>query len=209
MDDEVGHDVSGDVDVFSECGEFVLIQLQGLHTKPLAQPSAATDLQLFSEVIWKAETPAGAHLELHGDRFISESKMFDTMERVAYFYMRTLAIAIPPDQRHSLAQHNRRFLEYADYTCHRVAEGGLPHIREEWEHDTQEGIRKAIQRYPDSIDLQLMHAVGQNLPAVFRGEINALEPMVKDDMLNRFYVDAMGMSQYTEDLARMTAHITH
>lgn len=63
--------------------------------------------------------------------------------------------------------------------------------------------------YPDSIDLKMMHAVGQNLPAVLRGEITMLEPMVQDNMLNKFYVDAFGMPSYLQDLTRMARQISH
>lgn len=203
-------DVGGDVDVYSQCGRFTLIQLQGLHTKPLYPPSAATDLHLFSETVWKPLLPKGANLELHGEERLGEAAMFDAMERVAYFYMRTVAAEFAlGEKRAGLAQHHLRFLAYADHTRARVVAGTLPHIGRGWEQDTRDGILKLIAAFPDSIDLQLMHAVGENLPGVFRGEINALEPMVKNNMLNRFYVDAIGMSRYTQDLARMVAHLTH
>jgi hypothetical protein len=64
-------------------------------------------------------------------------------------------------------------------------------------------------RYPDSIDLKLMAAVGENLPQVVRGEITMLEPMVRNNMLTDFYVDALGMREYLGKLALMSSHIGH
>ena len=64
-------------------------------------------------------------------------------------------------------------------------------------------------RYPDNIDLALMHAVGENLPAVIRGQQTMLESMVQDNMLNSFYVSAHGMPRYTEYLALMAGQIGH
>jgi hybrid polyketide synthase / nonribosomal peptide synthetase ACE1 len=211
LTDDETQDVGGDVDLYSQCGRFTLIQLQGLHTKPLSPLSAEKDLHLFSEVVWKPESPEGSNLELHGESLATEGEMFEAMERVAYFYMRTLRDELPPgNSRRDLAQHHVRFLEWADHVRDRVAKGTLPHIKgDHWDGDTSDDIRNIVARFPESIDLQLMSAVGENLPRVFAGEINALEPMVQDNMLNRFYVDAMGMSQYTEDLARMVAHLTH
>lgn len=64
-------------------------------------------------------------------------------------------------------------------------------------------------RYPDNIDLRLMHAVGENLPAVVRGQLTMLEPMLQDNMLNDFYVVAHGMPRYTQYLASMASQIGH
>ena len=54
-----------------------------------------------------------------------------------------------------------------------------------------------------------MHAVGENLPAVIRGQLTMLESMVQDNMLNNFYVSAHGMPRYTEYLALMAGQIGH
>ena len=54
-----------------------------------------------------------------------------------------------------------------------------------------------------------MHAVGENLPAVIRGQLTMLEPMIEDNMLNDFYVVAHGMPGYTEYLARMAGQVSH
>jgi hybrid polyketide synthase/nonribosomal peptide synthetase ACE1 len=54
-----------------------------------------------------------------------------------------------------------------------------------------------------------MRAVGENLPAVVRGELTMLEPMIQDNMLNDFYVIAHGMPRYTQYLASMASQIGH
>lgn len=54
-----------------------------------------------------------------------------------------------------------------------------------------------------------MHAVGENLPNVIRGQTTILEHMLKDNMLNDYYVNALGFREYTAYLARMVAQITH
>ncbi|KAI0470415.1 hypothetical protein GGR56DRAFT_678750 [Xylariaceae sp. FL0804] len=184
-DEDDAQDVGGDVDLYSPCGCFILIQLQSLHTKPLSPASAAQDFHLFSEVVWQPEAPAGANLQLHGERLVIETEMFVARERVAFFYMRNLSNALPPGHaRCDLARHH------------------------DWDGDTGDNISQLVARFPDSIDVQLMSAVGENLPRVFSGEINTLEPMVKDNMLNRFYIDNMGMRQYIENLAHMVARLT-
>ena len=57
--------------------------------------------------------------------------------------------------------------------------------------------------------MRIMHAVGENLPAVIRGETTILEHMLDDNMLNDYYVNALGFHEYTKYLARMVGQITH
>lgn len=64
-------------------------------------------------------------------------------------------------------------------------------------------------RYPESIDLKLIQAVGRNLPAVVRNQLIMLEPMMENNMLNEFYVDGLGMPEYIKHLARMVSQIGH
>ena len=71
------------------------------------------------------------------------------------------------------------------------------------------GTSSLSSRYHNSIDLKLMTAVGENIPQVFRGEMTMLEPMVRNNMLTDFYVDALGMREYLDKLALMSSQIGH
>ena len=199
-------DINGDVEVYREDGSTTMIQLQGLHTKPL---TAEDDLNIFSECTWDLESPIGSFLTLEGDDLSSEKEIFSAVERVAYFYLKNLDESIPRSARQNLAEHQARLFNYVDHTLCKVERGDLAHLPKESLQDTHEDILKLIAKYPDSIDLQLMHAVGENLPAVMRGEMNMLEPMVQNQMLNRFYVDALGMQRYLRDLTRLAGQISH
>lgn len=63
--------------------------------------------------------------------------------------------------------------------------------------------------YPDSIDLRLMRAVGENIIAVIRGKTTMLEPMLEDNMLNDFYVLGLGMPEYLKRLTSTAKQIGH
>ncbi|KAL8840015.1 MAG: hypothetical protein Q9170_001499 [Blastenia crenularia] len=194
-----GSDINGNVDVYENDGRTTIIQLQGLHTKPL---TTADDLEIFSEITWEAESPTGNDLTLHGDELASERELFATVERVALFYLRNLDEAISRNARQGLVEHQTRLFDYLDHTLGKVK-------RSELAKDTRQDILGLLAKYPNSIDLQLMHAVGENLPAVIRGEMNMLEPMIQDNMLNRFYTNALGMDRYLRDLTRMARQISH
>lgn len=52
-------------------------------------------------------------------------------------------------------------------------------------------------------------AVGENLAAAIRGETQILQHMTADNMLNRLYVEAMGVKESTVFLSRTIAQIVH
>lgn len=68
---------------------------------------------------------------------------------------------------------------------------------------------KPFFRYPNSIDLRLISAVGENIPAVVRGETTMLEHMLKDNMLDDLYKQGLGFARYNSYLAKMVQQITH
>lgn len=199
-------DINGDVEIYRDDGHTTIVQLQGLHTKPL---TVADDLDIFSAFQWGVECPTSGDLSVPEGKLKEEKKLFDTVERVAYFYLRNLDKAITKEARRNLADHQRCLFHYLKHTLGKVERGELTHIRSEYLQDTHQDIRALISERPDSIDLQLMQAVGENLPPVMRGEMNMLEPMVRNNMLNKFYTDALGMKRYLQDLTRMAAQISH
>lgn len=67
----------------------------------------------------------------------------------------------------------------------------------------------ALERFPDSIDLRIMRAVGENLVSAMRQEMNILEAMMNDNMLTDFYAYALGMEKYVHDMVRMISQISH
>ncbi|KAL7928326.1 putative PKS-NRPS protein [Trichoderma chlorosporum] len=201
-------DINGDVDIFTEDG-ITLIQLQGLHTKPLVPATAKTDLQLFSEFVWGPLFPHGQSLALEGEEAVSERALFEDLERVAYYYLQHLNNEIPVQERSSLLPYQERLFGYVDYILGRVNNGTLTHIKPEWKDDKHETILGIISNRANDIDLEIMHAVGENLPKAIRGEMNILESMVEGNKLNRFYVDALGMPRYVEALSRIAAQISN
>lgn len=64
-------------------------------------------------------------------------------------------------------------------------------------------------RYGDDPDFNIMRAVGENLPAVIRGETTILEHMMKDNMVEKYYQDGLGVPIGNDSLAKMVAQISH
>ena len=54
-----------------------------------------------------------------------------------------------------------------------------------------------------------MRAVGENLPAVVRGETTILEHMTKDNRLDNYYIDALGFDHAYDVATGMVAQFVH
>lgn len=198
--------INGDVDLYPAEAQHAMLQLEGMHTTPMVPPTEATDFHLFSEAVWDSASPDAMSLSTKG----MDSYDFSfVLERVAHFYLRNLQMGATLQDRENCEWHHKQLFAYLDTMLHRVANGDHPFAKPEWVNDTHNEILFIVQSYPESIDLRLMHAVGENIIAVVRGEMTMLEPMIQDNMLNDFYVLGFGMSEYLERLSATARQIGH
>ncbi|SPO07536.1 related to polyketide synthase [Cephalotrichum gorgonifer] len=202
-------DLSGDVEIYSEDSSTTLVQLQGLRTTPLTPPAPSNDLQLFFKTSWHPDAPTGnPGLWERGSKSYDYDLAF-AQERVAYYYLRRLDEAIPPVLRLDLEWYHRVFYEYIDHTLAWVSKGTHPFAKAEWANDTKYDLLEIFERFPESIDLRIMRAVGTNLVSAMQRDMNILEAMMKDNMLNEFYATSLGMREYLLDMARMVGQLSH
>jgi hybrid polyketide synthase/nonribosomal peptide synthetase ACE1 len=219
-------EIDGDVDVYAEDGLHAMIQLEGMHTKPLSAAIESSDLLIFSEAVWDFDSPKSIAVMPDGEKVEENYDLAFVLERVAYFYLRNLDNTVPCEEREKTEWHYQRFFAYIDHVLERVENGKHPFAKKEWIHDTHDQILALIKkcvhvhtyytnadlhisRYPKSIDLRLMAAIGENMTRVVREESNLLEHLMQDNMLNDFYVEALGMSEYLDKLTRMCSQIGH
>ncbi|PKS11761.1 hypothetical protein jhhlp_001750 [Lomentospora prolificans] len=202
-------DLSGDVEIHSEDGSATLVQLQGLRTTPLTPAAPSNDLQLFFKTSWQPDSPIGSPSLWGGGGNSYDYDLAFAQERVAYYYIRQLHEAIPPSERLGLQWYHKAFYEYIDHVLAWVAQGTHPFAKAEWANDTQYELVEIFERFPDSIDLRIMRAVGTNLESAMRQDMNILEAMMKDNMLNDFYATSLGMEAYLQDMARMVGQLSH
>ncbi|KAF9886948.1 hypothetical protein FE257_010689 [Aspergillus nanangensis] len=200
--------LQGDVNIYSPDG-CRAVQLEGLKTQPLSTPTEASDLNIFTELVWGVDRPDCDEILRSAKVETLNPDLLYSLERVAYFYLRSLDEQVPVRQRDQLEWHHKRLFAYIDHVLSRVNQGVNRFARPEWRTDSEQDILTIMKRYPQNIDLRLMRAVGENLPAVVRGELTMLEPMMQDNMLNDFYVVAHGMPNYTKYLAAMASQISH
>lgn len=59
------------------------------------------------------------------------------------------------------------------------------------------------------MDLKLISAVGEHIPAAVRGETTILEHMLPDNLLDDFYKKGLGFQRYNSFLAGMMKQMVH
>lgn len=63
--------------------------------------------------------------------------------------------------------------------------------------------------YENLPDVKIMHAIGREMPRVFRGETTILEHLLVDHLLDDYYVHAYGFPQVQKWCAGVVSQITN
>jgi hybrid polyketide synthase/nonribosomal peptide synthetase ACE1 len=128
-----------------------IVQLQGLHATPLDPPSAGNDAKMFFETHYGVETPTPARAlswEDDKERFADEHAVAVLAERAAYFFLRRLVAAFPPESpaRDRLLWHHKSLLEYADHCLAWVKSGTHPYVSKQSDGVSGEDVERIMQR---------------------------------------------------------------
>lgn len=75
------------------------------------------------------------------------------------------------------------------------------------DHDCS--TKSAIIRHKNSLDVKVISAVGEVLPAVIRGETNLLDTLINDNLLSQFYSKTLGIDFYQQEMARIARQISN
>lgn len=59
------------------------------------------------------------------------------------------------------------------------------------------------------IEFQALRELGGSLAAIIRGDENALEILMKDNMLAEIYAHSLGIEVYLDEVARIAHQISH
>ncbi|KAK3305955.1 polyketide synthetase [Chaetomium strumarium] len=200
--------IGGDVEVYGRDGHTPLIQVYGVRVLPLAERTSGADRQLFREHVWGPSVPDGA-LAADNRATPQDFELAADLERMSVYYLKRLTQDIPLSQRAGLEWHHEALFDYAEHVLHQTARGRQRFAQREWLNDTWDDISHILHKYPGSIEVELSRTVGENLTASVRGETQILQHMFKDNLLNRYYVEAMGLREPTGFLGRTVAQIVH
>lgn len=186
------------------------IQVEGLVLKAITEPDSSADLNLFVKTLWREESAYGlkAPDEFHFD---IEEVVRRTIahERVALFYMRMLVEVISQETLDAARPHHHEHLRFAKTVLQTVRMGSSSTWLQEWLEDDLETIQSLVDANHNDVDMAMLVAVGENLPAVVRGQSQMIEHMMKDNLLTRLYTESLSLgvcNRYVADMAQQISH---
>ncbi|KAM0230168.1 hypothetical protein ACHAP5_011436 [Fusarium lateritium] len=202
-------EITADMGIFQSDGKPVL-QLQGSTCTSLQRPGPSTAKELYTKTEWEADIASAiASPETQEADNESDLELVDLCERLSYFYLRQLNDQVSREEVAGFDWHYQRVFEWIDHLFPSIQSGHHPTIKKDWSSDSKEWLMQQVTRFAESIDLQLIQAVGENLPAAVRKQTTMLEHMVKNDMLNRFYKLGLGFQRANAYLGQISKQISH
>ena len=200
---------SASIDLFNEDGEHGMIQVEELIIKPFAPATKADDRVMFTQTKFDFALPDGAAVVNNIRPSVYEVELATVCERISYYYVRKWKSELSDDHWANGQLHWVHLLDWVDQTISTASRGQHPTLKREWSEDNPEEIQALIGSYSESIDVKLLAAVGENLPAAVRGETTILEHMLPNNMLDDWYKKGLGFARYNSFLASMMKQVTH
>ncbi|ATY66088.1 polyketide synthase, putative [Cordyceps militaris] len=202
--------LTGDLNVYDADTGAPLVQVQGFEVRTVGETDASKDRLIFSETVWGPDVSIMGLSEpvRHEDADATVQSLAEAGERVSLFYVRRLMSELTAEDRDQANWYHTRMLQAFDHHLTEVKNDTHLHLRREWLSDDWAAIHAIDEAYPDTVELQMLHAVGKNMASVIKGEQHMLEVMRVDDMLDRFYADDKGMQQVNHFLAGALKEIT-
>ena len=207
--DDRSFNITGDVDVYPSTSSNAMLQVEGLVCVPFTRAMANDDKRLFSTLVWDVAAPDAKQVAYPRRATSEECDLAALLERASYFFLRNLNRNVSKGDRARNDGPLRYLFGFAAHVEKLFANGQFRFSKPEWESDTLEHIVAASEQFSHSVDLELLSAVGQNFVAIVQGESTAVELGMKNDLLNRYYEEGLGLVQYTKCLAGVVKQVVH
>lgn len=197
------------IDLFSEDGQESMVQVEDLIIKPFAPATEADDRRLFSYTRFDVAAPDGPSVVNSVVPSSEELELGTVCERISYYYVRKWKLEITDNEWANGQPHHAYLRDFVDHTLSGASNGQHPTLKREWAEDSAEDISALIAKHSNDIDVKLLSAVGDNIPAAVRGQTTILEHMLPNGMLDDFYRQGLGFARYNSFLAGMMKQMTH
>ncbi|CAH0051607.1 unnamed protein product [Clonostachys solani] len=203
-------ELTGDVDLFNASDSTVQVQMRGVHWTALNQ---GRERWLYASETWVRDAAYGLEPSLKIEFSREDEVLRRLLVRTAYFYLRRLRSQIKKSEMLVMGKHRRHMMKWVrDHLFPQIEAGKeVPDYEPGWENDTLEDVEKWSAPYvaSENNDMLILHAVGKNLAPIARGLMPALQVMLKDDMLDRLYVEGVGFADGNVDLGHLVKQLAH
>ncbi|KAG6356925.1 hypothetical protein INS49_014800 [Diaporthe citri] len=205
--------LEGDIHLSAPGSSFTGLQVEGISMQAVSEPGPDNDKLIFSETAWRLDissslTALQQQQDTKSEQVTDNIPLTEALDRTALFYWKTLVQQVSSVEVKDFAWYHQRMFDAVHAMLDLVRSSRHPIAHADWFSDDEATITSVNQPYGDRVDLQLIHAVGQSLASVVRGQTQQLEVMVQNDMLNRFYMEGLGFSVVNDAIASTLQQIT-
>ncbi|KAI0194230.1 beta-ketoacyl synthase domain-containing protein [Astrocystis sublimbata] len=205
--------ILGDVSIYDAGSQHAAVQIEGMRAVPFTEATAADDKKMFSRTTWRELNPNGDEAARGDEVSEAEEEFAFALERLATYYTRIFDRELEPDHPARSQAPFSHYLKFCQHVNALQRSGKHLYAQKKWLDDTPDDIAdlcaKLTFRYSDTPDVRIMRAVGENMLGVFRGETTILEHLRPNNLLDDYYVGALGMSMITKWLGSTVAQLAH
>ncbi|UNI18379.1 putative PKS/NRPS-like protein biosynthetic cluster [Purpureocillium takamizusanense] len=202
--------VVGDVHLQTENGCCTVLQFEGATLVPFSRATAKDDVAIFSHFKHKVASPDASLAVVEDALPRALVQLYKDVERVAYWFVRSVSLAIPIGERHDLLLHFQHYCRWCDHIVDMVTRRVHPKVPTEANADTRQHVNDILAQYPERKDVQFVRVVGENLVPVIRSGTTMLQHMNQDELLFAFYEEGSICSGPSQSwLARIVAQVSN
>lgn len=199
-------EVVGDVSLYNEDGR-TMVQIEGLVMKSSHEADSSTDRNLFSHVVWESDPFGYSVVPPYRD---SEGGFSNDADRVALHHFHEALDEIDPLEVSGFLPHHqnlyreiRRLVNADGRKSHsNLAQPGQPHI-------TENNIQALISGLGGRPDLRAIHLLGKRLPAILRGEADAVNHLNEVNTLKLLFQGEGNISALNRSICEIVRGISH
>ncbi|KAJ5082272.1 hypothetical protein N7532_011315 [Penicillium argentinense] len=177
----------------SENPSKIAVEIDGITLVPISNDIKGSKDNTANQICYKLHwEPCFELLSEDTYRQLSRSNLGDDgkgsermhqLDRVAEYWLRRMLRAVPEEQISSLEGHHQRFYRWAQQTCR---DAGMAEDLSAEVIDQTRNVNGAG---------EFNCKVGELLPQILRGEVDALTIMLEEDLLSKYYQDLDGLRE--------------
>ncbi|KAI2630164.1 hypothetical protein GGS26DRAFT_598659 [Hypomontagnella submonticulosa] len=203
---------TGDVDIFCEGHGHPQMQVRGLRCASFIQAGQKSwnDRALYAKHEFVRDVSSGIEPSQHAVVDSKKRALLEIIDRAAYFYLRRLKFELHTDEMPSMEWNFRHLVTWVlEHLLPEVEAGESELAQKDWNDDTEDMVQTWGEEHSESVDLQAILTVGQDLVRILRRETPPLQVWNQNDLHNRFYHESSIINDTNHDLFVLAGQLSH
>jgi aspyridone synthetase (hybrid polyketide synthase/nonribosomal peptide synthetase) len=205
--------VVGDVHIYNSSSGEAAVQMESVVLDPIAPQTEDQDRRLFFDTVFKMDPSLRLMEPPHHDPSSETSQrtkeLAADIERVVLFYIQRVLEGLPQSQRSGLTWYHQKLVQAWEASVALIREGRHPVAERAWLIDKSDIPEKIFSKWPDTVDLELVRAVGENFLDFLKRREALLEIIMRDNMAGRLYSEGCGFTDVNGGMVGVLQQISH